>query len=83
MEPLKQRLQQLQQAACDEVMQAGDLGQIEQARLKYLGKKGLVTIELKQLGKVKPEDRPAFGEQVNIVKAAIVDAGRGLAVAEV
>ena len=39
--------------------------------LSYLGKKGKLTQELKQLGKVSAEERPKIGQVVNVVKEAI------------
>lgn len=37
----------------------------------YLGKKGLLTSELKKLGSLSPEDRKAKGKELNILKGTI------------
>ncbi len=41
---------------------------LEQLRVDYLGKKGQITALLKGLGKLSPEERPAAGAQINVVK---------------
>lgn len=52
--------------------QADDLGRVEQLRVNYLGKKGVLTERLKQLGKLPPEERPAAGQAINDAKQDIV-----------
>ena len=47
---------------------AGDGNALEQLRVDYLGKKGQITALLKGLGKLSPEERPAAGAQINVVK---------------
>ena len=37
----------------------------------YLGKKGLLTLQLQRLGKMPREDRPAFGQRVNVLKTKL------------
>lgn len=51
----------------------GSLGErskdkVDALRVKYLGKKGLVTALLKQMGALAQEERPAFGKFVNELK---------------
>ncbi|KAF3362984.1 Phenylalanine--tRNA ligase alpha subunit [Chlamydiales bacterium STE3] len=45
------------------------LSELETLKVKYLGKKGPVQDLMKTLKEVKPEDRPAFGQKVNQLKA--------------
>ncbi|MBT7443797.1 MAG: phenylalanine--tRNA ligase subunit alpha [Methylococcales bacterium] len=54
-----------------EVAQASDLKSLDDVRVKYLGKKGLLTDQLKQLGKLSAEDRPKVGQQINLAKKQI------------
>jgi len=49
------------------------LTELEQLRIKYLGKKGLVTSKLKDLSEISPELRPAFGQAINEVKRFITE----------
>jgi len=56
-----------------EVRAAGDLQQLDAVRVKYLGKKGLLTERLKMLGRLPPEQRPAAGKEINEAKAAVAE----------
>ena len=47
---------------------------LENAKAKYLGKTGLLTEQLKGLGKLSAEERPATGAAINVVKVAVEDA---------
>lgn len=47
--------------------------QIEEIRIKYLGKKGELTKILKQMGKLSAEERPVIGQLANEVRASIND----------
>jgi phenylalanyl-tRNA synthetase alpha chain len=44
---------------------------IDQLRVKYLGKKGLITQAVREIGKLAPSERPLLGKLVNEVKATI------------
>ena len=41
------------------------LQELQELKVKYLGKKGEVTSMLKGLGQISPEERPAFGQKIN------------------
>ncbi len=45
--------------------------ELENIRVKYLGKKGELTAVLKQMGKLTPEERPVMGQLANEVRASI------------
>jgi len=65
---MQQQLEQLlaeAQAAAD---RARDIAGIEDVRVRYLGKKGLLTEQLKQVGALPPVERPRFGKWVNDAK---------------
>ncbi len=57
-----------------EIQATTDLKLLEELRVRYLGKKGLITEQLKSLGKLSAEDRPAAGERINKIKQAIQSA---------
>jgi phenylalanyl-tRNA synthetase alpha chain len=67
-------LEQMSRAAAAEIEAAADARVVEQLRVDLLGKKGRVTELLKQLGGMAPEQRKAFGEQVNRVKESLAQA---------
>ena len=64
-------LETLLREAQAEAQAAGDLQQLDAVRVKYLGKKGLLTDRLKELGRLPPEQRPAAGKAINEAKAAL------------
>ncbi len=47
---------------------ADDLTQVDQVRVKYLGRKGLLTLQMKELGRLSPERRPIIGQAINQAK---------------
>src|SRR3990167_3728711 len=53
------------------VVDAADVTAVEDLRVKYLGKKGLLTEQLKSLGWLPPEERPRVGALVNRAKEAL------------
>jgi phenylalanyl-tRNA synthetase alpha chain len=50
---------------------AADLAQLDEARVHLLGKKGLLTEQLKTLGSLPAAERPAAGAKINEAKARI------------
>ena len=67
-------LDDLLNTAEQEIKATTDLKLLEELRVRYLGKKGLVTEQLKSLGKLSAEERPAAGQRINQVKQAIQSA---------
>lgn len=55
----------------EEAKSSASIPELQQLRVKYLGKKGLVTARLKALSSVSPELRPAYGKTVNEIKVFI------------
>lgn len=64
-------LDDLLNTASSEITSLSDLKALDDLRVRYLGKKGLVTEQLKSLGKLSAEERPAAGQRINEVKQAI------------
>jgi phenylalanyl-tRNA synthetase alpha chain len=64
----------LTRAALADIAAAADLDALEAQRVGLLGKSGSITGQLKQLGTLPPDQRKAFGEQVNRAKEAVADA---------
>lgn len=67
-------LQDLLEQALGEVASAADARALDEARVRHLGKKGLITQRLKTLGNLPPEQRRAAGQEVNRAKDAVRDA---------
>ena len=51
-----------------ELLAADTRDAIEAVRVKYLGRKGLLTVQLRNLGEMPPEERPLFGKKLNEAK---------------
>lgn len=64
-------LVELVEQATAAVEAAGSVSDLDQVRVRYLGKKGLLTAELKSLGRLPVEDRPAAGQAINHAKAQL------------
>jgi phenylalanyl-tRNA synthetase alpha chain len=63
----------LKKVFLEESQSVVSISELQQLRIKYLGKKGLVTSQLKTLSEISPELRPEFGKAVNEVKNYIGD----------
>jgi phenylalanyl-tRNA synthetase alpha chain len=70
---LEAQLQTLQQDAQAAIADANSLDQLEQLRVKYLGKKGDLSQILKGMGKLSADERPRIGALANTVKDALQD----------
>ncbi|MDJ0899659.1 MAG: phenylalanine--tRNA ligase subunit alpha [Xenococcus sp. MO_188.B8] len=69
--PIQSQLTQLQTSAVDAIADSSSLDELEQLRVKYLGKKGQLSQILRGMGKLSPEERPVVGSLGNKVKQAI------------
>ncbi len=64
----------MREQALEEINAATSLQELQEVRVKYLGKKGAITQQLKGLGKLSPEERKTVGQQINAVKAEVSEA---------
>ena len=62
---------ELQNRALAEIEASEDLRQLDDLRVRYLGKKGEITAQLKSLGQMEPEQRKSFGQAVNAARDAL------------
>ena len=65
---MKEKIEAIRAAAKNAIAASADENEIEELRVKYLGKKGELTAILKQMGSLSPEERPAMGQLVNEAK---------------
>ncbi len=65
---MKAQLEQIKSTAEQELMLAKTPKEIDELRVKYLGKKGELTTILKQMGTLSSEERPAMGQLANEVR---------------
>lgn len=69
-----QSLVELTHQAEQSINNAQDLTELEQLRVYFLGKKGILTEQLKQLGKLPAEERPQAGQMINQAKQTVQQA---------
>ncbi len=68
---MKEKLISISTAAKSAIAAASTPQEIEELRVKYLGKKGELTAILKMMGSLSPEERPIMGQLVNEAKAEL------------
>ena len=71
---MKEKLLLLKTDALAAVENSTSSQDIEEVRIKYLGKKGEITAILKMMGGLSPEERPIIGQIANEVRGAIDNA---------
>lgn len=64
-------LEELEQQAVREIAAATDVALLDDVRVRFLGKKGSLTEQLKELGKLPAAQRPAAGQEINRVKQRV------------
>ncbi len=65
---MKEQIEKIQNEALEKICAAKDLKELNDIRVKYLGKKGELTSVLRGMGSVSPEERPIIGALVNTCK---------------
>jgi phenylalanyl-tRNA synthetase alpha chain len=69
-----ENLEQLVTEAIGEFAKAVEPAKLEETKARYLGKDGSLTVLLKGLGKLAPEERKSAGAAINIAKQAVESA---------
>ena len=70
---MQERLAELVKLAEQECVAADSLPTLDEVRVRFLGKKGELTEQLKQLGRLPAEQRPAVGQLINTAKERVQD----------
>ena len=68
---MKEQILSIKDSAVKEINQVSNIKELEDVRVKYLGKKGELTSVLRGMGGLSPEERPVIGELVNQVRDEI------------
>ncbi|MGI6065531.1 MAG: phenylalanine--tRNA ligase subunit alpha [Bacillota bacterium] len=66
-----EKLNAIRNQAKKEMNQATSYGELNDLRVKYLGKKGELTAVLRGMGNLSPEERPQVGQAANQVRSDI------------
>ena len=67
-------LETLETELMEQVSAASDMAALDGIRVSALGKKGVISGQMKTLGKMNPEERKSAGQALNQLKSAIADA---------
>ncbi len=65
---MKEKLQQIRQNVTDLLAETKDLEGLDQLRIRFLGKKGELTVVLKGMGALSSEERPKIGALANEIR---------------
>ena len=65
---MKEQIENVQKRAKEEIVNASTLEKLDEVRVKYLGKKGELTLVLRGMGGLTKEERPVIGSLVNKVR---------------
>jgi len=68
---MKERLQELKVEALEKLSKASIKEELQELRVKYLGKKGPLTEILRGMGSLSAEERPLIGQVANDVRESI------------
>ncbi|NMA69696.1 MAG: phenylalanine--tRNA ligase subunit alpha [Desulfitobacterium sp.] len=71
---MKQEVQRIQEEALAELSKTTSLEELQELKVKYLGKKGSLTAQLRKMGSLSPEERPIFGQIVNETRDLLEEA---------
>lgn len=64
-------IDELLELALEKVLDAKSIADIEQIRVEYLGKTGLISMEMRKLGSMEESERKAYGAEVNKAKTKL------------
>ena len=70
---MKDKIAEIKKNSIEEITNCKNLKDLNELRVKYLGKKGELTIILRGMGTVSPEERPIIGSLVNELREEIVN----------
>lgn len=71
---MKEKVKQIESEALAALGQARTLEEIQEQKVKVLGKKGSLTAVLRQMGGLSSEERPVFGQIVNEARDRLEEA---------
>lgn len=68
---MRNQLEEIKKLALEELDQANNIAEVNEIRIKYLGKKGQLTSVLRGMGSLSAEERPLIGQLANDIRAII------------
>jgi phenylalanyl-tRNA synthetase alpha chain len=68
---MREKISEIERSAIEEIALASGADMLEKARVKYLGRKGLITELFKNMGGVSAADRAEIGKLINSLKETV------------
>lgn len=68
---MKEQLEKLKQEALEKLQEFKDKSELNELKVKYLGKKGQLTAALRNMGNLPAEERPTMGQLVNTIRESL------------
>ena len=68
---MKEKLHKIKDIALKDILEINTIDELEQFRIKFLGKKGQLTLVLRDMGKLSKEERPVMGQVANDIRREI------------
>ena len=68
---MKEKLEQIKAEAIAALNSVDLPADLENVRVRFLGKKGEMTAILKQMGSLSPQERPVIGQLANQIRSEI------------
>ncbi len=68
---MQQQLQEIIAKATEAAESVSELTALDDIRVQYLGKKGELTLMMRLLGKLSPEEKPKAGQLINEAKQTV------------
>jgi phenylalanyl-tRNA synthetase alpha chain len=71
LQAMREKLEQIRAKAMEAMEGLHDLTQLEEFRVKTLGKKGELTLVLREMGSLPAEERPVMGQLANEIRSTL------------
>ena len=71
---MSDKITEVQSAALEAIEGASDLAALQEVKNTYLSKKGAITGLMKEMKDLPKEEKPAFGQKVNVCKQVVTEA---------
>ncbi len=68
---IKEKLEQIREEALQTLKNISVLNQLEEFRIRVLGKKGKLTMVLREMGSLPPAERPVIGQLANEIRNSL------------
>lgn len=65
---MEQKINQIKKGIQEDLSKVNDLKQLEEIRIKYLSRKGLLSVLFEEFKNLPKEEKPKFGKEVNQLK---------------